>query len=110
MEYKIALSPDLNINSHDFVAMWNSDPKSLYAGKAEEIKYSKDAFSMSPDQALILLQTVAGAIALDLIKDLIKDKIKSIFEKQAPEKPGNISINIINNYEGQIIVVTPDQE
>jgi hypothetical protein len=53
---------------------------------------------------------VAGAIALDLIKDLIKDKIKSIFEKQATEKPVNISINIINNYEGQFIVVTPSQE
>ena len=90
--------------------MWNSDPKSLDAGKAQEIKHSKEAFGLPPDQAIILLQTLAGAIALDLLKDLIKDKIKSIFQKQSPEKMGKISINIINNYEGQIIVVTPDQE
>jgi hypothetical protein len=45
MDYKIALSPDLNINSQDFVAMWNSDPKSLDTGKAEEIKHTKEAFA-----------------------------------------------------------------
>ena len=110
MDYKIALSPDLNIDSHDFVSMWNSDPKSADAGKAQEIEQKEEAYGLPLDQALILLQTVAGAIALDLVKDLIKDTIKSIFHKQRNEELGHISINIINNYEGQIVVVTPGQE
>ena len=110
MDYKIALSPDLNIDSSDFVLLWNSDPKSVEIGKAQKTEFKKEGFGLSPDQAFILLQTVAGSIALDLVKDLIKDKIKSFFQKQGLERQSQVSFNIINNYEGQIIVVTPVQE
>ena len=93
MDYHIAFSPDLDVNSRDFIAGWNETPECRALAEARLVPQPPQGFPIDPQllqQGLVLLSGAAGVVgglALDAVKDVVKDKLTEYLEKKLSRKP-----------------------
>ncbi len=86
MDYRIALSPELDVNAEELVSAWNTSSECQKIAKAETVQASAQSF-FEPSTAIVYFGGVLTSIAVGVIKDLIKDKIETLIkEKDAKKK------------------------
>ena len=112
MDVHVAIAPDLDLSSEDFVAAWNGAPASATLAKARIIDQPPQGFPLDPQLAqlgFVLLTTAAGALGglvLDALKDAIKARLTDYFgEKLSPEPQIKVSA-VPQPGGGYLLVVT----
>lgn len=87
MDYPLAISPDLQIDTKEFASAWNQDSESSTVAQARVEATGKVSYPfISPEmihQGLVLLAGVAGTVALDVIKDVVKERVTKILSARS---------------------------
>ncbi len=112
MEYRIAVSPELNISPVEFITVWNEtlECREIGIARLDEAQGKGIDYPLPPElvQTLIFLGGVAGGIALDVIKDVIQEQITKFFEKKLAERKPKVEIEILE-VDGLPLLVVKDQ-
>lgn len=115
LDYKVVLSPDLEISASDFAMAWNDQPKTFDVAHANVAETAaEDFFPIDPalaEQGLIYLAGVGSVIAADVLKDLIKDLIKGIIGKRFAkrEEVPDLVVFIIEQPDAPLLVVKEEE-
>lgn len=113
MDYKIAISPDLDVEIVEFVSIWNQSPECNKFADAQLIQLSSESYlPIDPDtvrEGLIFLGGVASTIAIDVMKDIIKDQLTKLINKKLPKEP-DIEVNSIEQPDGSFLIVVTEKE
>jgi hypothetical protein len=112
MEYQLALSPNLEVRSADFVEEWNASPE--YRAKAEAHLDPSKATQYDPSLIDGSIVVLAVTLAEGVATNALYDGIKFIVSKLKPHKQGghkHTKITQIDTKDGtHILVVTIDEE
>ena len=114
MNYHIALSPDLHVNSQDFVAAWNDTAECRALAEARLVPQAPQGFPIDPQlvqQGLVLLTGavgVAGGLALDALKDAVKDKLTEYFKEKLSRKPA-LQVDAVRQPGGAYLLVVTEE-
>jgi hypothetical protein len=79
-DYKIALSPDLEINAADFVTVWNDTPNCREVAAAQ----MKTSATVDYDPLLAGAAVFLSGIAVGMATNALYDMLKQVVLKQAP--------------------------
>jgi hypothetical protein len=115
MEISIALAPDLEISSVDFVDAWNQNAQTTTVATASASMASKgplESFPLDPQvqQALIFLGGVAGGIAIDILKDTVKTFITDLIERRRNQRPPTIRVETKRQPGGAVLLVVHEEK
>ncbi|MCE7982139.1 MAG: hypothetical protein DYG89_13165 [Caldilinea sp. CFX5] len=118
MEIRIALAPNLAVNSADFVDAWNQNAQTTAVATASTglSKSPLEAFPLDPQvqQALIFLGGVAGGIAIDILKDTVKTFITDLIERRrqqrAQQRPPTIRVETVPQPGGAVLLVVHEEK
>jgi len=103
MDYRIALSPELDVNAEELVSAWNGSSECQKIAQAETVQASAKSF-FEPNTAIIYFGGVLTSIAVSVIKDLIKDKIKALIkEKNAKKKAPEV--DSVRQPDGSYLII-----
>ena len=104
MQYLVALSPDLDLGSADFIAAWNDDPASREVAHADVA--SAGAKMFDPTLGAVVL-SVAGSITLGVLSNFLTDWIRDQWRARHPDDRERIQVTQIPQSSGPpILVVT----
>ena len=110
MNHHIALAPDLNVSSQDFIAAWNETPECRGLAEAQLTTQPPQGFPLDPQlvqQGLVLLTGAAGGLALDALKDVVKDKLTEYLKQKLSRKP-SIKVESIRQPGGAYLLVVTE--
>jgi hypothetical protein len=114
MEIRIALAPDLAVNSADFVDAWNQNAQTtaVASASAGASKSPLESFPLDPQvqQALIFLGGVAGGIAIDILKDTVKTFITDLLERRRKQRPPTIRVETVPQPGGAVLLVVHEEK
>ncbi len=111
MEYQIAISPELQISTADFVAAWNEKPECHDMAQAAKTEAQPKGFPVPAEllmDGLIFLAGFAGSIALDIVKDRIKKVIEDLIDKKFAKKEtpaSKFEVLVIEGSDPPVIVI-----
>ncbi len=103
MDYRIALSPELDVNAEELVSAWNTSSECQKIAKAETSQASAQSF-FEPSTATIFISGVLGKIAVDVIKDLVKDKIKTLIKEKIAKKKAP-EVESVRQPDGSYLII-----
>ncbi len=83
-DYKIILSPDLDITPEEFADAWNESTKTRDLAEANVT--SPQGTSFEPITIAFILVTIGTGIAVGVISEQINEVIKKIREKHSQQK------------------------
>ena len=114
MEISIALAPDLEISSVDFVDAWNQNAQTttVATASAPTSKSPLESFPLDPQvqQALIFLGGVAGGIAIDIVKDTVKTFITDLIERRRKQRTPTIRVETVRQPGGAVLLVVHEEK
>jgi len=114
MDYHVALPPDLDVNSQDFVAAWNDTAECRALAEARLVPQAPQGFPIDPQlvqQGLVLLTGavgVAGGLAIDALKDAVKDKLTEYFKEKLSRKPA-LQVDAVRQPGGAYLLVVTEE-
>jgi hypothetical protein len=110
MTYHIVLSEDLAVTAEEFAVAWDEAPDCHSLAEAQASFEPPQAFSLDPalQQGLVLLSGVAGAIAVDVLKDLVKERVIEFLEQRRAPKPG-IRVEAVRQPGGGYLLVVTEE-
>lgn len=113
MDVHVALAPDLNVSSEEFVAAWNDAPESRAVADARVIHQAPQGFPLDPQLAqlgLVLLTTAAGAVGglvLDALKDAVKESLTEYFKQKLTPRP-RVDVTAVRQPDGAYLLVVAE--
>jgi hypothetical protein len=113
MEYRIAISPNLEVAADKFVVAWNEDPACREVGQALVAKDAASLAYIEPGmirQGLIMLGGVVGSLALEPLKDLLKARIKDYLDQRLPKPTPPVEVIQVPQPDGGILLVVKEVE
>ena len=110
MTYHIALSADLAVTADEFAVAWDEAPDCHNLAEAQPSFEPPQAFSLDPalQQGIILLSGVAGAIAVDVVKELVKERISEFLAQRRSRKPA-IRVEAVRQPGGGYLLVVTEE-
>jgi hypothetical protein len=111
MEYRIAISPNLDVAADEFAVAWNEDPACREVGQALIAKDAASLAYIDPAvirQGLIMLGGVVGGLALEPLKDLLKERIKAYLDQRLPTPAPPVEVIQVPQPDGGILLVVKE--
>lgn len=103
MDYRIALSPDLEVKTEELVAAWNESSECRKIAAAETEAASTKSF-LDPNTAIAFIGGVLGKVAVDVIKDLLKERVKALIEKKFAKKK-EVEVESVRQPDGSYLII-----
>ena len=85
MDYRIVLSPGLDIEIDEFVSAWNEAGECEKVAKAELSESPAESFA-EPGTMAMFLGGVLASFAYDVLKDLLKEQVITFIKEKMPKK------------------------
>ena len=111
-EYKIAFSPDLQINTSDFVTAWNNASNCREMAEAQLDKMVATDYDSSTAKVLALLGVFAIGVTTNAIYDLIKTTVinlpgvqETLSIKNLPQNAEFLDIQQITQPDGSKMLI-----
>jgi hypothetical protein len=112
-DYKITLSPDLEINAADFVTAWNDTPNCSEVAEAQlETSAAVDYGSRLTGAAAVFLSGIAVGMTTNALYDMVKQvvlnqtSVQKLLEKRGLQKSTEvIEIQTVQQPDGSFLLV-----
>jgi hypothetical protein len=106
LDFKVAFSPELNINAHDFVSAWNSTLDCAARAEARLENTAGVRYDPLIDGAVAVLSGIGIGVASNMIYDLIKralshQKVQKHTEIVQMTQPDGTQVLIVKIDEGE---------
>jgi hypothetical protein len=111
MNYRIALSPELPLDTQDFVTFWNETEACRALAEARVSTAQPKGFPLDPallQQGLVLLVGAAGGLALNALQDALQEQLTAYFKEKLSPKP-RIKVNSIRQPDGSYLLVVTEE-
>lgn len=113
MDYRIVLSPGLDIEIDEFVSAWNEAGECEKIAKAEISESPAESFA-EPGTMSMFLGGVLAAFAYDVLKDLLKEQVIKFIKEKMPQKAKSepeveIEVIMIDQPDGSRLLFIKDK-